>query len=90
LRSYFLFFQRKLSNLLVTHDFHVRVADFGLTRIKDKKGADSAAPQGSPAYMAPEVFMGTYDEKCDVYSFGMCLWEMLTQVAWKLTDHPPN
>jgi serine/threonine protein kinase len=64
----------------VTHDFHVRVADFGLTRIKDKKG-DSAAPQGSPAYMAPEVFMGTYDEKCDVYSFGMCLWEMLTQVS---------
>merc|ERR1711991_855652 len=28
----------KLSNLLVTHDFHVRVADFGLTRLKDKKG----------------------------------------------------
>lgn len=29
--------------------------------------------------MAPEVFLGSYDEKCDVYSFGMCLWEMLTQ-----------
>ena len=69
----------KLSNLLVTHDFHVRVADFGLTRIKDKKASTSEAPQGSPAYMAPEVFMGQYDEKCDVYSFGMCLWEMLTQ-----------
>ncbi len=63
----------------MTHDFHVRVADFGLTRIKDKKGEGSEAPQGSPAYMAPEVFMGTYDEKCDVYSFGMCLWEMLAQ-----------
>ncbi len=24
-------------------------------------------------------FMGRYDEKCDVYSFGMVLWEMLTQ-----------
>ena len=23
--------------------------------------------------------MGSYDEKCDVYSFGMCLWEILTQ-----------
>lgn len=68
----------KLSNLLVTHDFHVRVADFGLTTLKDKKG-DSEQPQGSPAYMAPEVFMGSYDEKCDVYSFGMVLWEMLTQ-----------
>jgi serine/threonine protein kinase len=69
----------KLSNLLVTHDFHVRVADFGLTRVKDKKGGDGDTPQGSPAYMAPEVYMGHYDEKCDVYSFGMVLWEMLTQ-----------
>ena len=45
----------------------------------------SEAPQGSPAYMAPEVFMGRYDEKCDVYSFGICLWEMLTQEkVWKI------
>jgi serine/threonine protein kinase len=68
----------QLSNLLVTHDFHVRVADFGLTRLKDKMSTDET-PQGSPAYMAPEVYMGHYDEKCDVYSFGMVLWEMLTQ-----------
>lgn len=78
-KSQFIHRDLKLSNLLVTHDFHVRVADFGLTRIKDKKGADGDTPQGSPAYMAPEVYMGHYDEKCDVYSFGMVLWEMLTQ-----------
>jgi len=56
----------------------VRVADFGLTRLKDKKNSDET-PQGSPAYMAPEVYLGHYDEKCDVYSFAMVLWEMLTQ-----------
>ena len=76
----------KLSNLLVTHDFHIRVADFGLTRLKSN-GEDSEAPQGSPAYMAPEVFMGEYDEKCDVYSFGMVLWEMLTQER-VFTEYP--
>jgi hypothetical protein len=35
-------------------------------------------PQGSPLYMAPEVFVGEHDEKCDMYSFGIILWETLT------------
>ncbi len=39
----------KLSNLLVTHDFHVRVADFGLTKLKDKKNGESETPQGERA-----------------------------------------
>lgn len=34
---------------------------------------------GTLRYMAPEVAMGNaYDEKCDVYSFTVLLWEMLT------------
>mmetsp|Transcript_18314 Transcript_18314/g.34792 ORF Transcript_18314/g.34792 Transcript_18314/m.34792 type:complete len:165 (+) Transcript_18314:112-606(+) len=34
---------------------------------------------GSVRYMAPEVFKGElYNEKCDVYSFTVLLWEMLT------------
>ena len=70
----------KPSNLLVSSDYHVKVADFGLTKMKDKTSKkQNNAPQGSPAYMAPEVFMGEYDEKCDVYSFGMVLWEIYQQ-----------
>lgn len=34
---------------------------------------------GSPRYMAPEVALGKpYNEKCDVYSFAILLWEMIT------------
>jgi len=70
----------KPSNLLVTEDFHVKVADFGLTKMKDKTSNNqNNTPQGSPAYMAPEVFLGEYDEKCDVYSFGIVLWECVQQ-----------
>jgi mitogen-activated protein kinase kinase kinase 7 len=36
--------------------------------------------KGSAAWMAPEVFEGnTYSEKCDVFSWGIILWEMLTR-----------
>jgi len=35
---------------------------------------------GSPIYMAPEVLSGlAYDTKADIYSFGILLWEMVTQ-----------
>ncbi|KFD50397.1 hypothetical protein M513_08779 [Trichuris suis] len=36
--------------------------------------------KGSAAWMAPEVFEGSkYDEKCDVYSWGIILWELLAR-----------
>lgn len=36
--------------------------------------------KGSAAWMAPEVFEGSnYTEKCDVYSWGIILWQVLTR-----------
>src|SRR3989338_9147371 len=70
----------KLSNLLVDDALHVYVCDFGLTRMKPKEKKDlEYDPHGSPLYMAPEVFIGDFNEKCDVYSFAICLWEAITQ-----------
>lgn len=33
---------------------------------------------GTPEFMAPEVFKSKYGVKADIYSFGMCLLEMIT------------
>ena len=33
---------------------------------------------GTPEFMAPEIFEESYDEKVDIYAFGMCMIEMMT------------
>ena len=35
-------------------------------------------PAGTPEFMAPELYEEEYDERVDVYSFGMCLLELAT------------
>jgi len=69
----------KSDNLLVTHDWTVKVADFGLTRfISEKKQMTQV---GTPMWMAPEIIMGRkYSSSADVYAFGIILWEVLTRL----------
>jgi len=70
----------KTPNLLVDEDGRVKVADFGLSHVK-AQGDDPAAygTVGTPLWIAPEVLQNeSYNEKCDLYSYGMVLWEILT------------
>ena len=62
----------------------IRILDFGLAKIKssDLFGSFVAAKTvgivGSPAYMSPEQWSGEEtDRRCDVYSLGIILYEML-------------
>jgi len=78
----------KSLNLLLLHqvtspEFEpiVKVSDFGLSRMKDTT-ADSwgkmTVQAGTCHWMAPEVWHGTdYDEKVDVYSYSMILFEVI-------------
>ncbi len=34
---------------------------------------------GTPEFMAPELYDEKYDEKVDIYAFGMCVLEMVTK-----------
>ncbi|KAL6078421.1 Dual specificity protein kinase [Balamuthia mandrillaris] len=75
----------KLSNFLVAEDGSVKVSDFGLLDMRLSSSAKQSSPttywqEDPPVRMAPEYLTGSsaYDEKCDVYSFGLCLYEVLT------------
>ncbi|XP_011008344.1 PREDICTED: serine/threonine-protein kinase EDR1 isoform X2 [Populus euphratica] len=74
----------KSPNLLVDKNWVVKVCDFGLSRMKHSTFLSSRSTAGTAEWMAPEVLRNEpSDEKCDVYSFGVILWELSTlQQPW--------
>jgi len=60
----------------------VKVCDFGLSVVKPRGEVlrDKDSIPGTPLWMSPEVLSGKdVDEKSDVYSYGIVLWEILTK-----------
>lgn len=74
----------KSPNLLVDKNWVVKVCDFGLSRMKNSTFLSSRSTAGTAEWMAPEVLRNEpSDEKCDVYSYGVVLWELCTmQQPW--------
>lgn len=74
----------KSPNLLVDKNWVVKVCDFGLSRLKHHTFLSSKSTAGTPEWMAPEVLRNEpSNEKCDVYSFGVILWELATlRIPW--------
>ncbi|KAG8057623.1 hypothetical protein GUJ93_ZPchr0002g24490 [Zizania palustris] len=68
----------KTANLLMNENGTVKVADFGVARVKVQSGV-MTAETGTYRWMAPEVIEHKpYDHKADVFSFGILMWELLT------------
>jgi len=66
----------KPDNVLVTAHLRAKIADFGGSRALDAS-ALAATTVGTPLFCAPEIMRGeAYDEKVDVYSFGVMLVDM--------------
>eukprot|EP00268_Persea_americana_P046744 TRINITY_DN4829_c0_g1_i3.p1 TRINITY_DN4829_c0_g1~~TRINITY_DN4829_c0_g1_i3.p1 ORF type:complete len:1070 (-),score=263.44 TRINITY_DN4829_c0_g1_i3:1148-4357(-) len=74
----------KSPNLLVDKNWVVKVCDFGLSRMKHNTFLSSRSTAGTAEWMAPEVLRNELsDEKSDVFSFGVILWELATlQQPW--------
>ncbi|XP_078431031.1 serine/threonine-protein kinase 52-like [Wolffia australiana] len=67
----------KTENMLMDKARVVKIADFGVARLEAQNPSDMTGETGTLGYMAPEVLNGNpYNRKCDVYSFGICLWEI--------------
>ncbi|KAH7525141.1 hypothetical protein FEM48_Zijuj06G0193600 [Ziziphus jujuba var. spinosa] len=68
----------KTANLLMDTHNVVKVADFGVARFQNQGGV-MTAETGTYRWMAPEVINHQpYDQKADVFSFAIVLWELVT------------
>ncbi|KAK3001966.1 hypothetical protein RJ639_020496, partial [Escallonia herrerae] len=74
----------KSSNLLVDKNWTVKVGDFGLSKLKNATFLTAKSGRGTPQWMAPEVLRNEpSNEKPDVFSFGVILWELMTEsIPW--------
>ncbi|KAK9057521.1 hypothetical protein SSX86_022357 [Deinandra increscens subsp. villosa] len=68
----------KCDNIFVNgHLGQVKIGDLGLAAIL-RGSCRAHTVIGTPEFMAPELYEENYNELVDVYSFGMCILEMLT------------
>ncbi|CAN1794089.1 Probable serine/threonine-protein kinase WNK4 [Linum perenne] len=67
----------KCDNIFVNGNHgEVKIGDLGLAIVMQQTTAKSVI--GTPEFMAPELYEEQYNELVDVYSFGMCMLEMVT------------
>lgn len=71
----------KTLNLLVTEDWKVKVADFGLSRFDTAEALETLKQmRGTFAYCAPESYFGAkFTQKSDIYSLGIIFIEIINR-----------
>lgn len=68
----------KSDNLIMTDDFHIKIADFGVSCLETHRESMKGF-MGTYRWMSPEMIQEkSCSRKVDVYSFGIVLWELCT------------
>src|SRR3984893_9045334 len=68
----------KPGNVMVSKDGVVKVVDFGIARVLETSRTQTGMLIGTFAYMSPEQYHGEHaDERSDLWSFGVLLYELL-------------
>lgn len=83
----------KPGNVLLTADYSPKVADFGLAKLcnRDNTHLTMTGARGTPGYAAPELWLPLpVTHKCDVYSFGMLVFEILGRRRNLEFEHPES
>lgn len=71
----------KPQNVMILKDANIKVADFGIASLENKKREAEGQAVGSVHYIAPEQAKGyPADARSDIYSLGVVMYEMLTGV----------
>lgn len=66
-------------SILMCENDSIKISDFGVSRLIGDKSTKMTFV-GTVAWMAPEVIRHEpYSEKVDVWSYGVVIWELLTQ-----------
>lgn len=66
----------KPENIQVDEDWNIKILDFGLGNYYNMKALTEVV--GTPYYVAPEVLTGEYSKECDMWSFGVILYLLIT------------
>jgi serine/threonine-protein kinase len=69
------------ANIMITFDGAVKLLDFGVAKSSNRQMKETRAGvvKGKVAYLAPEQIGGqVLDGRCDLFSLGICLYELLT------------
>ena len=71
------------ANILIGYEYHAKVSDFGLARMKEMSKSKTDNPlRGTLRYIAPEYFSELKKKKTesyDVYGFAICVWEIFSE-----------
>ena len=78
----------KPSNLLLEESGRIWITDFGLAKLHDLQQSLSRTGDviGTPLYMSPEQLRGKCDERSDIYSLGLTLFELATGRSGRILD----